>query len=131
MKINSKNSIPGPPRRARVIIAFFLSFVWLVSAHAVKAQEKSLLWTVSDGKNSVQLLGSIHYLKKENFPLNKTILDALDRNKRLVLEIDLDSAKPEVAQKVTLSKAIYQDGTTLKENISPETFELASKRVTQ
>src|SRR5262245_5542922 len=119
MKINGKNLILGPShRRARVVIAFFLSL--LASAHVTEAQEKSLLWTVSDGKSSVQLLGSIHYLKKENFPLHKTILDAADRNKRLVLEIDLNSAKPEVAQKVTLSKAIYQDGTTLKDNISPE-----------
>lgn len=132
MKITSNNLILSEfVKLARIIFALLLSVAWVITARPAGAQEKSLLWTVSDGKNSVQLLGSIHYLKKENFPLNKTIVDALDRNKRLVLEIDLNSAKPEVAQKVMLSKAIYQDGTTLQQNISAEAFELASKRATQ
>ncbi len=43
----------------------------------LSAQEKSFLWKVSKEGKSIYLLGSIHYLKKENFPLRKPILDAL------------------------------------------------------
>jgi len=113
------------------VFALLVSFTWLSAAGSVTAQERSLLWKVSKGTSNVYLLGSIHYLKKENFPLNKTILDALDTSQRLVLEIDLNSATPDVAQKVTLSKAVYRDGTTLEQNVSPETYQLTRQRAAQ
>ena len=83
-----------------------------------------------DGK-VIFLLGSIHYLRKENYPLNQTILNALDASKRLVLEIDLNRTSPESAQQATLEKAIYRDGTNLAQNVSPETYELASRRANE
>jgi len=113
------------------VFALLVSLTWLSAAGSVTAQERSLLWKVSKDTSNVYLLGSIHYLKKENFPLNKTILDALDTSQRLVLEIDLNSATPDVAQKVTLSKAVYRDGTTLEQNVSPETYQLTRQRAAQ
>lgn len=95
------------------------------------AQERSFLWKVSQGENSIYLLGSIHYLRKEHFPLRPSILDALDQSKRLVLEIDLDSLSPATTQRVTLEKALYGDGTTLAQNIDPDTYRLAAERASQ
>ena len=83
-------------RRFGLAAALALTYAWLfvlgLYPSALHAQEKSFLWKVSKNEKSVYLLGSIHYLKKENFPLRKTILDALDSSKKLVLEIDLNSA---------------------------------------
>jgi uncharacterized protein YbaP (TraB family) len=86
---------------------------------------------VSRDDKSIFLLGSIHYLRKENYPLNQTILNALDASKRLVLEIDLNRTSVESAQQATLEKAVYRDGTNLAQNISPETYELASRRASE
>jgi hypothetical protein len=122
-------------RRFGLAAALFLTCAWLPASalypQALLAQEKSFLWKVSKGEKSVYLLGSIHYLKKENFPLRKTILDALDSSKRLVLEIDLNSASAASAQRLTVEKALYRDGTILPQNIEQETYRLAAQRADQ
>jgi uncharacterized protein YbaP (TraB family) len=116
---------------ARTLVALFALITWSATNGSLGAQEKSLLWQVSRDGKSVALLGSIHYLRKENYPLNQTILNALDANKRLVLEIDLNRISAEAAQKTTFEKAIYRDGTTLAQNISPESYEMAARRATE
>jgi hypothetical protein len=122
-------------RRFGLAAALFLTCAWLLASalypQALLAQEKSFLWKVSKGEKSAYLLGSIHYLKKENFPLRKTILDALDSSKRLVLEIDLNSASAASAQRLTVEKALYRDGTILPQNIEQETYRLAAQRADQ
>jgi Uncharacterized protein conserved in bacteria len=124
--------IHAPVRRAaRLVFALVTLIAWSASPHAVVAQEKSLLWRVSRDERSIFLLGSIHYLRKENYPLNPAILNALDASKRLVLEVDLNSTSAESAQRVTLEKAIYRDGTSLAQNISEETYRLAARRANE
>jgi hypothetical protein len=118
-------------RFGRLILALFTFVTWSATSWPLPAQEKSLLWQVSRDDKSVFLLGSIHYLRKENYPLNQTILNALDASKRLVLEIDLNRTSVESAQQATLEKAVYRDGTNLAQNISPETYELASRRASE
>ena len=80
--------------------ALLLSILAFCAETDLGAQEKSLLWKVSRDTNSIYLLGSIHYLRKENYPLKKPILDAFEASKRLVLEIDLNATSPEGVQKV-------------------------------
>jgi uncharacterized protein YbaP (TraB family) len=119
-------------RRYRHVGLYFI--IGVLAAYFVppaSGQEKSLLWQVSRDDSSVYLLGSIHYLRREHYPLHATILKALDGSKRLVLEIDLNSASMETAQKVTMEKAIYRDGSTLTKNVSAETYEMASRRANE
>jgi uncharacterized protein YbaP (TraB family) len=86
---------------------------------------------VSRDDKSVHLLGSIHYLRKENYPLNPAILSSLDASTRLILEIDLNSTSADSAQRLSLVKAIYRDGTTLAQNVSDETYHLAERRASE
>lgn len=117
---------------AAILLPFYAGLLAAVLQPLVLgAQERSFLWKVSQGENSIYLLGSIHYLRKEHFPLRPSILDALDQSKRLVLEIDLDSLSPATTQRVTLEKALYGDGTTLAQNIDPDTYRLAAERAAQ
>src|SRR5689334_11866358 len=81
-------------------------------------------WKVSKGSSSVYVLGSIHYLRSENYPLKKAILDAFETSKRLVLEIDLNATSGQAAQRLMLEKALFRDGTSLPQNISAETYQL-------
>ncbi|HEX7232540.1 MAG TPA: TraB/GumN family protein [Candidatus Binatia bacterium] len=111
-------------------ISFFI-ILSLGNAADVRAEEKSLLWKVSTDASSVDILGSIHYLRSENYPLKKAILDAFEKSKRVVFEIDLNSASPEAFQRIALEKAIYRNGTTLAQNISADTYHLAAQRATQ
>ncbi len=113
-----------------------LGFRWVLVAAVVavaaetRAQDKSFLWQVQSakGNGSVYILGSIHFLKKENYPLKKTIEKAFDGARKLVLEIDLKEADSGAVQRATLEKGIQRNGKTLQQNVSPETYALAQKR---
>jgi uncharacterized protein len=107
-------------------MAFFLALCWI--PRQVGAQQKSFLWKVKSDKNSIYILGSIHFLKKENYPLDKAIEEAFESTKKLVMEIDLESATPEKAQQIMLEKGLYRDGTTLQQNVEKETYGLAEQR---
>jgi hypothetical protein len=56
-------------------------------------------------------------LKKESYPLNKTIEKAFDSTQKLVLEIDLKSEDAGGVQTVTIEKGINRDR-TLQQNVS-------------
>jgi len=117
-------------RDIRLILTLVLLLA-LSAAPSLEAQERTLLWKVSEGDKSIFLLGSIHYLRKENYPLNQAILDAFDASDRLVLEIDLQNTPAGAAQRLTLEKAVYRDGSNLAQNVSQETYQLASKRAAE
>src|SRR5437899_3285073 len=102
-----------PRRRKNVALRLFhglaIFLVLLATPEKPKAQEKSLLWKVRSGQKSIYILGSIHFLKKENYPLKKDIEDAFDSSKKLVLEIDLQKTNREMAQQITMQKAVNRD----------------------
>ena len=94
----------------------------------LRAQEKSFLWRVNSDQNRLYILGSIHLLKKETYPLKKSIEDAFEQTKKLVLEIDLGSANPHKIQQLMLQKSISTDGTMLDQSVSDETYQAVAKR---
>ena len=104
----------------------FLAVVSLASQ--LNAEDKSFLWQVKSDKGAIYLLGSIHYMKRENYPLKKSIQEAFDHSRTVVLEIDPQRDTPERAQRVMLEKAFYRNGTSLQQKVSPETYQLAEQR---
>ena len=112
-------------------------FTWLIGftfSSLLFAQDspdidgKSCLWKVQSEKNTVYLLGSVHILKQENYPLKKSIEQAFDDVQKLVFEIHLDSAETLSVQMKILSKGMYSDGSTLQENIDEETYSLVTEK---
>jgi uncharacterized protein YbaP (TraB family) len=117
------------PQSGRTIgICFCLLLLsLLVAAGDVGAQDKSFLWRIQSDKGNIYILGSVHFLKKENYPLSKAIEQAFDSTQKVVLEIDLKSEDTGTVQRVTLEKGVNRDR-TLQQSISPETYGLAEKR---
>ena len=113
---------------AAPLYGFALLAALLATAREPRAQDKSFLWKVQSDKNAIYILGSIHYLKKESFPLKKTIENVFSAANKIVLEVDLKTATPEKAQEITLEKGLYRDGTTLQQNIDPATYTLVMRR---
>jgi uncharacterized protein YbaP (TraB family) len=120
--------------RGRRIIEWAFRWALLIAlvaaAAEARAQDKSFLWQVQSSKSngSIYILGSIHFLKKENYPLKKTIEKAFSSAEKLVLEIDFKDADSGAVQRMTLEKGIQRNGKTLDQNVSPETYGLAQKR---
>ncbi len=66
--------------RLLVIFSILISFGLSVLAQESVAQsKKSFLWRVQSKTNTVYVLGSIHYLKKEVYPLDEKIENAFDQ----------------------------------------------------
>lgn len=114
-------------RRISGVWVLLLLLFLLAVAGESRAQDKSFLWRVQSEKSNVYILGSVHFLKPENYPLKKTIEKAFDSTQKLVLEIDLKSEDAGTVQRVTLEKGLNRER-TLQQSVSPETYELAEKR---
>ena len=116
-------------RKSRFLVAVFeLGFLLAGLTGELRAQEKSFLWRVNSDQNRLYILGSIHLLKKETYPLKKSIEDAFEQTKKLVLEIDLGSANQQKIQQLMLQKSISTDGTMLDQSVSNETYRAVAKR---
>ena len=115
-------------RVARLCLALIALVGCSAAWHRTEAQEKSLLWKVGKAGHNIFLLGSIHYLRQDNYPLNQDILDAFAASKELVLEVDLNNPAGAAAQKSAFVKAAFRDGTSLPQNVSEDTYRKASQR---
>jgi hypothetical protein len=120
------------PRRTAVnfvVCLLYAGSVLFPSFGTPAGAEKRSLWKIQSKNNVVYLMGSIHYLKPQSYPLDQAMEDAFKNSKKLVLEIDLESMEKEQGQKLIFLKGVYTDGRTLKEGISGETYALAEKEL--
>jgi len=91
--------------------------------------KKSCLWEIKTDKNSVYLLGALHLMKKEAYPLNRAIENAYDNSEIIILETDLDAMNEPAFQKKMMSAGMYLDGNTLSRNLPEKTYLLLRKRL--
>lgn len=91
--------------------------------------DKHSLWEISSVENKVYLLGSIHLLKQEHYPLPDEMYAAFDNSSTLVLEIDLEEATNMKGQMAMMAKAMLQPPDNLKGKLSEETYEIAAREI--
>ena len=111
------------------LIRYYSIFLFIFTCSSIfyaqdasKGNSKSCLWKVESKENRVYLLGSIHMLKKENYPLKKSIEDVFDDVQKLVFEIHLDSVESLSTQMMIFSKGMYQDDNTLRKTLGDTTY---------
>lgn len=108
------------------VCLLFTPAIW--SEGKTEVGQKSCLWKVTSKQNTVYLLGAIHLMREDGYPLNKSIESAYHDAQTLVLEINLDEASSSEAQLLMISKGLYPAGQTLRESLSPKAFELVKKK---
>ena len=107
-----------------VLFALF-SLVVTVAAEA----KKSCLWEIKTDRNSVYLLGSLHLMKKEAYPLSRAIENAYDNSEIIVFETDLDAMNEPAFQLKMMSAGMYPDGNNLRKNLPEKTYLLLKERL--
>jgi uncharacterized protein YbaP (TraB family) len=107
-----------------VFIFLFNSFISV--QNAIPDTKKNFLWKVQSKTNTLYILGSIHFLKKEMYPLNKKIEDAFDKSEVLVVEANINDIGQIDIQRL-LETAFYSGNETLEKHVSRETYELVKK----
>ena len=84
------------------------------------AGAKGLFWKVEKNNNTVYLLGSVHVGNTTMYPLDNDITDAFNLSDMLLVEADMINSAAGV--EYYMSKAVYSDGTTIKDHISAELY---------
>ncbi len=109
----------------RIAVAALL----LCASLSAQAPHKHFLWKVEDSKgSSVYLLGSLHVLTADAYPLPAAIDKAFEESKTLVEEVDLDEMNDPMQMMAALAKAMLTDGQTLDQLVSAPTFAEVKKR---
>ncbi|MEK4360163.1 TraB/GumN family protein [Paenibacillus sp. FSL M7-1455] len=96
-----------------------------------KTGGKGFMWEVENNGNTVYLVGSIHIADNSFYPLRPEFEEAFAEADYLGVEIDLSKAADEAQQKMVMDMGMYQDGTTLKDHISGETYAKLGKILQQ
>ena len=81
-----------------------------------------LLWTVTGPVGGAYLLGSLHFGKPEMYPLPAEMTQDFEASQALVVETNLSALDPERIARTVAAKAMYSDGTTLSQVLSPATW---------
>lgn len=89
---------------------------------ATQAKGRGFLWEVENNGTTVYLVGSMHIADDSFYPLRDELEDAFDEADYLGVEIDISTAADEAQQNLILNMGTYQDGSTLKDHISAETY---------
>lgn len=89
---------------------------------AVKPATKHSLWKIEGRTNAMYLFGSIHFLKKDFYPLPEPIEDAYKQSQVVVFEADLREMDSPEAQIKMLQSGQAPEGEKLKDVLSKETY---------
>lgn len=95
--------------------------VFLLSK-ATKEAGRGFMWEVQNNGNTVYLVGSMHIADDSFYPLRPEFEQAFAEADYLGVEIDLSKAADEEQQNMIMKLGMYQDGTTLKDHVSKETY---------
>ena len=83
-------------------------------------QAKTFLWRVRGNSATVYLLGSVHAMKEDAYPLPPAMETAFDSVEKLVFEVDLDDLGSAAIQ--MLATGTLDGEETLEEIVGPETW---------
>ncbi|MBT8041609.1 MAG: TraB/GumN family protein, partial [Pontiella sp.] len=109
-------STPGTIRKTHVLV--LLSGLFL--AHLAYAE--TCLWKAASPKGMLYVLGSIHVLKPENYPLPSIIETAYTESSNIVFEVDMRNMMSPQTQQLIMTKALLQDDVTLESLLSQEVY---------
>jgi len=113
-------------RLLEILFALFLLGSSALVQGALSQPPKSFLWKIQSKTNTVYVLGSLHYSKKEIYPLNEKIENAFGQSEILVVEADINDIKKVDIQKL-VERAFYPANDTLEKHVSPEIYESVKK----
>jgi uncharacterized protein YbaP (TraB family) len=116
-----------PPRLHRGRLA--VTFVALAAALGASpgAAAKSFMWKAVKGGHAIYLVGSVHVLSQDYYPLNAALEDAFKDADLLVEEVDFGEMSNPISQMAFLQRGMLPSGQTLDQVATPETMALVNK----
>lgn len=118
---------PRPRVAARFIVATTLIAAMLVPAEVAA---RSFLWKATRGEGTVYLVGSVHLLTKDYYPLSPELEAAFRDSDLLVEEVDIAEMVATENQLNLLMRGMLPPNQSLEAVVSPATFALVGRRLT-
>ena len=115
--------------KIRCMVSVWLVLLTIIStlASTAEPEEHSFLWRASSGDRSVYLLGSVHFMKQDAYPLNPAIERVFDSAGVVVFETDIDRLG--TAAVSMLAAGTLEGDTTLVDVVSTELYDDVSQRL--
>ena len=96
---------------------------------SVSAQAEPAAWRVTgEDTGELLLLGSIHYLRQEDYPLPSNIDELYQQADTLVMELDLDDLDTLSVENLFVEAGTLPPGSSLQTVLTPAVYELAETR---
>ncbi|MDE2346724.1 MAG: TraB/GumN family protein [Gammaproteobacteria bacterium] len=92
------------------------------------APARHFLWRVSRGHQSLYLVGSLHALNPDDYPLAEVMENAFRHSYALVEEINLTNTDTAAMQKLALRMGAYPRGKSLRNQLPPEVYAKISQQ---
>jgi len=124
-------------RRPSLVTLLFIIALAVIPHSASRAQQavkpatKHSLWKVEGRTNAMYLFGSIHFLKKDFYPLPQPIEEAYKQSQVVVFEVNLDEMGSPESQIKMVQSAKAGEGETLKDTLSKETYAKLEAHLTE
>ena len=116
------------PKLLSVFFALIFAPFVLFVQDALCQSQKSFLWKIQSEVNTVYVLGSLHFAKREIYPLRQEIENAFDQSDFLVVEANVNDIRKADVQKL-VETALYPANDTLEKHLSAETYERVKKEI--
>ncbi|MEJ2221971.1 MAG: TraB/GumN family protein [Desulfobacterales bacterium] len=121
-----------------VLFAFFLPALLIAASSGLQAKTvaveqaaKSCLWTVETPSNKIYLLGSLHLLKQDAYPLTAAIEKAYTDSRIIIFETDIAALQAPDVQAKLLEMGLYPADQNLLEDLNANTRRQLEKKMSQ
>jgi uncharacterized protein YbaP (TraB family) len=118
-------------RSHSILLALGIAAALAASAVLLVAAERNFLWKAAKGDGSIYLVGSVHMLTKDYYPLNQALEAAFKDSDLLVEEVDLGELLAPEMQFKMLMRGMLPTDQSLDRVLSQETFALVNRRVSR
>jgi uncharacterized protein YbaP (TraB family) len=112
--------------RCSRLVARSSLLVVLAAATLQAAPARSFAWRATGPQGALYLVGSVHVLSSDFYPLNATLESAYKDSNLLVEEIDLGEGGADSQMKM-LARGMLPSSTSLQKVLTPATFALLTK----
>jgi uncharacterized protein YbaP (TraB family) len=122
-------------RRSRSALVGLIGFLAIAAASLAtpaaqsRAAEHSFLWKATSQQGVVYLVGSVHMLTKDFYPLAPSLEAAFKDSNVLVEEVDLAEMLSPTTQFSLLARGMLPTGQTIDKVITPATMALVTSRL--
>ena len=118
-----------------LFVSFLLTFFFSTErglhakSTAVQQTHKSCLWSIQTQSNKFYLLGSLHVLKQDAYPLAVAIGSAYADCRKIVFETDIAALQEPAMQAIMLQLGSYPEGQNLLQDLDGHTRQLLERKM--